>query len=548
MAKKIKKSNLSLEERLEQALIPNWDEPYKLPEDWCWVKLDNITKISAGGTPSRGNPLYWQNGNIPWVKISDMSGKYVETTEEKITQLGLENSSAKIFKKGTILYSIFATIGDVAILNIDAATNQAIAGITCSPFCNVDYLYYVLLVLKDLLVAKAKGVAQVNINQSILKETPIPLAPLEEQQRIVVNIESLFSKLDEAKEKAQEIVDGFETRKAAILHKAFSGELTEKWRKENNVSENSWTARKINQVCITRAGYAFDSKKFTNVGYQIIRMGNLYGGALDLSRNPVFVPVADIDDAVLKRSLVNDGDILITLTGTKYKRDYGYAVCIRNPYNLLINQRILCLSPNLNEITTDYLLYYLQSDFFRDVFFSNETGGVNQGNVSSKFVENIQFDIPSYREQEEIGHILCDILEKEYQVKETAEAVIEQIDIMKKAILARAFRGELGTNDSSEESAVELLKSILSRDEQLQISTKKSSKRVSIPSEIRALVSNVREEEIIKFLLKSASQSISIQEIMALSSKKFELMDALRTLEKKQLITKNEFGEYSLTR
>ena len=134
MAKKTKDSNLSIEERLEQALIPNWDEPYKLPENWCWVKLDNITNITSGGTPSRGNPLYWQNGNIPWVKISDISGKYVETTEEKITQLGLDNSSAKIFKKGTILYSIFATIGDVAILNVDAATNQAIAGILIASY------------------------------------------------------------------------------------------------------------------------------------------------------------------------------------------------------------------------------------------------------------------------------------------------------------------------------------------------------------------------------------------------------------------------------
>ena len=190
-------------------------------------------------------------------------------------------------------------------------------------------------------------------------------------------------------------------------------------------------------------------------------MGNLYGGVLDLSRNPVFTSVADIDDAILKRSLVNDGDILITLTGTKYKRDYGYAVCIRNPHNMLVNQRILCLSPKLNEITTDYLLYYLQSDIFRDVFFSNETGGVNQGNVSSKFVENIQFDVPSYREQEEIGYILRSILEKEYQAKEVAETVIAQIDTMKKSILARAFRGELGTNDPSEESAVELLKEII---------------------------------------------------------------------------------------
>ena len=119
---------------------------------------------------------------------------------------------------------------------------------------------------------------------------------------------------------------------------------------------------------------------------------------------------------------------------------------------------------------------------------------------------------------------------------------------MKKAILARAFRGELGTNDPSEESAVELLKKVLGGDAAVQTPAKKPTKRILIPSDIKELLSNIREEEIIKLLLKSAPQSVSIQAIIALSSKKFELMDALRSLEKKQLITKNESGEYSLTR
>ena len=162
----------------------------------------------------------------------------------------------------------------------------------------------------------------------------------------------MFVKLDEAKEKAQNVVDGFETRKAAILHKAFTGELTAKWRKENGVSDDSWEVKKISDCCVPRAGYAFDSKKFTTSGFQIIRMGNLYAGELDLSRNPVFYSESDLDDSIKKRALITKGDILITLTGTKYKRDYGYAVRIDNPNSLLVNQRILCLTPK-SEIKTN---------------------------------------------------------------------------------------------------------------------------------------------------------------------------------------------------
>ena len=252
----------------------------------------------------------------------------------------------------------------------------------------------------------------------------------------------MFAKLDQAQEKAQAVLDSFETRKAAILHKAFTGELTANWRKENGVDDDSWVETKIGECSIPRAGYAFDSKKFVTAGFQIIRMGNLYAGELNLSRNPVFYSDNDLDDSIKKRALIADGDILITLTGTKYKRDYGYAVRIDKPNGLLVNQRILCLTPK-NVIKTNFLLFYLHSNMFRDVFFSNETGGVNQGNVSSKFVESISFKLPSLAEQQEIVRILDTVLEKETRAKEAAGAVLDQIALLKKSILARAFRGEV---------------------------------------------------------------------------------------------------------
>ena len=129
---------------------------------------------------------------------------------------------------------------------------------------------------------------------------------------------------------------------------------------------------------------------------------------------------------------------------------------------MLVNQRILCLSPT-EKIEKDYLLYYLRSEIFRDVFFSNETGGVNQGNVSSKFVENIEIKLPSIEEQKEISRVLRTVLDNEEQAKDSAEYVIEQIDIIKKSVLAKAFRGELGTNIADEESSIELLKQIIER-------------------------------------------------------------------------------------
>ena len=162
----------------------------KLPEGWEWKKLGEISIIKAGGTPSRGEMEYWKDGTIPWVKISDMKEKYVSGTSEFITEAGLKNSSAKIIPKGTILISIFASLGQVGILDIDATCNQAIAGVQiCDKSVDKIYLYYYLISKKDYFLNIGRGVAQNNINQKILKETEILVPPLETQHKIVAILE-----------------------------------------------------------------------------------------------------------------------------------------------------------------------------------------------------------------------------------------------------------------------------------------------------------------------------------------------------------------------
>lgn len=108
------------------------------------VKLGDVCEIKSGGTPSRSKPEYWKDGTIPWIKIGDINGKNVSSSSEFITNLGLNNSSTKLFKKGTVLYTIFATLGEVGILDIDATTNQAIAGILPPDELDKNYLYYFL--------------------------------------------------------------------------------------------------------------------------------------------------------------------------------------------------------------------------------------------------------------------------------------------------------------------------------------------------------------------------------------------------------------------
>ena len=149
--------------------------------------LGELCNIVSGGTPLRSKQEYWNNGTIPWIKIGDMKGKYINSADECITQAGLDSSSAKMLPKGTILYTIFATLGEVGILEINASTNQAIAGLTIKDNSQIlsEYLYYYLKSKKGYVKTIGRGVAQSNINMSILKSFQVPLPTSLKQKEIV---------------------------------------------------------------------------------------------------------------------------------------------------------------------------------------------------------------------------------------------------------------------------------------------------------------------------------------------------------------------------
>lgn len=194
-----------------------------LPQGWEVKKLGDITEISSGGTPSRNKKEYWENGTIPWVKIKDIKETFISATEEFITKDGLKNSSAKLFRKGTLLYSIFATLGEVAILDIDATTNQAIAGINIKENnVNTLYLMYFLRSIKNEICSKGRGVAQNNLNLSILKQIEIPLPPLKEQIRIVKILDSVFASIDKSMELVKANLLYLEELSQSALDKAFN--------------------------------------------------------------------------------------------------------------------------------------------------------------------------------------------------------------------------------------------------------------------------------------------------------------------------------------
>ena len=454
MARTAKKETvLTPEEKLAQALVPESEQPYQVPENWCWVRWGAVGDFIAGNgfkNEYQGFTEY----EIPFYKVGSLkntdSNGFISDNSNTI------NEDIRCELKATLIppYSIlFAKIGEAIRLN-----RRSINAISCCidnnmmafyPKCLMRYAYYWSSSVDLYEYTNATTVPA--IRKSDLEVIPFPLAPLAEQQRIVDRIESLFAKLDEAKEKAQAVVDGFEDRKAAILHKAFTGEMTAKWRIENKHLKAEWEHKKFSEICdIVRGGSprpAGDPK--------------YYDGDIP------FMKVADITNN--SGPYVTSATYSIKEAGLKKTRMIGPNTLLLTNSGATLGVPAICtFKTTFNDGIAAFLNLDPESLLFFYYFWSSKTPelrsinmGAAQPNLNTSIIGAVEIDIPPIEEQKEIVRILEAVLEKEEQVKEAAEQVNDQIDTMKKAILARAFRGELGTNDPADESAEELLKQII---------------------------------------------------------------------------------------
>ena len=431
MARAKKEAALTPEERFQAALVPDWEWPYKLPENWCWTYFKSISTIQTG----KKDANYGSN-----------EGKYPFFTcaAEPIRCHGYSFDCRAILLAGN------GDINNISRYNgkFEAYQRTYVVKIA-EPLC-FDYIFYWFKYRWfDFNKGKMFGTAIPYIRLGNLQEFPTPIPPLAEQQRIVDRIESLFAKLDEAKEKAQTVVDSFETRKAAILHKAFTGELTKKWRKSANTR---WVYKKIKDCCKLGSG-----------GTPSRKVPNFYKGDIpwiktgEIEWNDIYDTEEKITQSAIDNSSARcykPGVVLVAMYGMGVTR--GKASILR--VQAATNQAVCVLEPQSALLYNRYLLYYFMRNYW-DI--REKAVGGNQLNLSLTIIKELNIEIPPIDEQMEIVQILDDLFAKEQQAKESAEAVLDQIDLMKKSILARAFRGELGTNDPSEESALELLKRVL---------------------------------------------------------------------------------------
>ena len=452
MARVKKKETLTPEERLQAALVPESEQPYKLPGNWCWVRLGEFSSSQYGYTAKA-----IKNDAYPkMLRITDIQEYGVNWSNVPNCEISQDNLEKYRLSDGDIVIArTGATTGKSFLLNdpcnsvfasylIRLRVNKSALSKYVFNFLQTDNYWKQISELSS-------GIAQPGVNAAKLQSLCFPLSPLSEQQRIVDCIESLFAKLDEAKQKAQDALDSFETRKAAILHKAFTGELTAQWRKEHGVGIESWEKANLGKYVDSQYGYT-ESASQEQVGPKFLRITDIQDGVVNWDS----VPFCKISDNDFERYAVSQNDIMIARTGATTGKSY----LIVDDVKAVFASYLIRIKVKSAQLQPRYLYSFMQSQIYWDQI-TEFSAGIAQPGVNAKKLKEIILPIPSVPEQTEIVHILDDLLAKEQPAKEAAEGVLGQIDLIKKAILARAFRGELGTNDPSEESAVELLKVIV---------------------------------------------------------------------------------------
>ena len=411
----------------------------QLPADWKWTKLGEVCQTTSGGTPSRRELKYY-DGKIPWVKSGELDRGIITDTEEKISEEAIKNSSAKVFPKGTLLIALYgATIGKLAFLGVNAATNQAICGIYKNENIDSHFLYNYLFYKKQKLVNQGIGGAQPNISQTILKNLDIPLPPKPTQQAIVFKIEELFSELDKGIENLHTAQQQLKTYRQSVLKWAFEGKLTHENVKEGELPKG-WKWVKMSNL-IEKPKYGTSKKcEYEIKGVGVLRIPNIVKGIVD-SEDLKF---AKFDNQEIETYSLKDGDILTIRSNGSVDIVGKCALITKKDEGFLYAGYLIRLRPLQSLILPKYLLNILSSINLRNQIEgkAKSTSGVN--NINSEELAGLNISLPpNIEEQHDIVQAIESRLSVADKMEESITQSLHQAEALRQSILKKAFEGRL---------------------------------------------------------------------------------------------------------
>lgn len=396
-----------------------------VPEDWEIVRLRDIAeKLKAGGTPRTNVPEYW-NGSIPFVKIEDITAteKYLEKTKTTITETGLRNSNAWLVPKNSILLSMYATIGELAINRTPLATNQAILAIIPKNCADVEFLFYCLKYHGKRLYSFIVQTTQKNVNKGITENLRIPLPPISEQQRIA----KVLSTIQRAIEQQDRIIETTQVFKKSLMQKLFTEGIKHTEFKETEIRQIpvEWEVVELRQVAeiktstISPYTLKYSSKELSE----------------DDSVKILYLKVADLN------SPLNTFYVTDAKEQFRVKKETASRLNVVPPFSTVFPKRggaigtnkkritrLHCmLDPNLIAVVPsrkiDPVFLYQWFQTFDLVTIADRT---TIPQLNKKDVEPIKIPLPAILEQQGIAHVLC-LVDDKIEIEEKKKTTLRRL-------------------------------------------------------------------------------------------------------------------------
>ena len=380
-------------------------------------RLGELCNIVSGGTPSRTKTEFWNNGTIPCVKIGDIKEKYINETDEFITKEGLDGSSTKMLPAGTILYTIFATLGEVGILEIAACTNQAIAGIMINDIkqLNTDYLYYYLKSKKTYVNRVGRGVAQNNINMSMLKALEVPVPELSKQLEIVKVIDKAYEVIEDRKQELKCLDNLIRARFVEMFG-------------DPVLNEKGWKIVTVGDI-VTEVRYGTSKPAVEGGKYPYLRMNNLTAdGHLDLKD----LKYIDISEDEIEKCVVRKGDVLfnrtnsIELVGKTAVFDLTEEMVIAG---YIIRVRLT------KEMLPVVFSQYMNLEPLKVILRGMAKGAVNQANINAQELQSIKVYIPDMKLQNQFA----DFVQQIDKSKDSVQKALDEAQLLFDSLMQQYF-------------------------------------------------------------------------------------------------------------
>lgn len=383
------------------------------------ARLDEIFDLQMGKTPSRNNADYWTDGQYDWVSIADLGSyqKYVEDTKERISALAVQESGIKSVPANTVIMSFKLSLGKTAITQEPVYTNEAImAFIPTGKYAVLpDYFYY-LFSAKDWTKGTNRAVMGTTLNKATLGAVSITVPPIDEQHKIA----AVLDKVSDLIAKRQQQLDKLDEAVKARFVEIFG---------EPDENPKHWQEDELSHHLKVIGGYAFKSDGFTDEGIPVLRIGNINSGHF-LPVNMVYWP----DDLALARYKVFPGDLVMSLTGTVGKDDYGNVCILGADYDeYYLNQRNakLSIEKSLNKCYFSELLKFPRIK----KRLTGISRGIRQANISNKDILTLRVPMPPIELQEQFAAFV----EQTEKTKIIISHSLEKLETLKKALMQEYF-------------------------------------------------------------------------------------------------------------